>query len=302
MRDFLASWFANKSRQDSEFIVLSGDHGYALFDPIRAQCPHGFLNVGIMEQSMIGIAAGLAKTGFRPWVYGLASFVPIRVLEQIKLDICYSQLPVVLIGDGAGLVYSTLGASHQCGEDIACLRTLPITILSPADVSELIPALSYAAAVNGPVYLRIGKCDRPVVSDIPRSNVDPYFTHEPIAGSSVVAVSHGSMSSITQKIARKINISAYSIPLLHPFPRKAVDDIGRFRKLIFVDEHSQNGGIASAFMDACVGFGIKIDADIKSLALESKFSRFCGSYQYALSEHGMSDEQLIRRVSELAKL
>ncbi len=74
---------------------------------------------------MIGVAAGLARAGFHPVVYGLAAFVPIRVLEQIKIDVCYENLPVVLIGDGAGFVYSHLGTSHQSTEDIACARSLP---------------------------------------------------------------------------------------------------------------------------------------------------------------------------------
>src|SRR5207245_6897776 len=119
---------------EPRLVLLTGDHGYSLFDEFRHRCPGQYLNAGVAEQNMVGVAAGLAKGGLRPVVYGLSSFVPIRVLEQIKLDVCYENLPITFIGDGAGVVYSTLGSSHQSTEDIAALRALPhMSILSPAD-------------------------------------------------------------------------------------------------------------------------------------------------------------------------
>src|ERR1043165_8337677 len=98
------------------------------------------------------VRAALAKAGFRPCVYGLSAFVPVRVLEQIKLDVCYERLPVVFIGDGAGVVYSHLGSSHQCTEDIAALRALPhLSILSPADDLEMAACMELALTADGPV-------------------------------------------------------------------------------------------------------------------------------------------------------
>jgi transketolase len=125
MRTMLSQVMTDACREDPNRIILSGDHGYALFDQVRKSTPDSFVNVGISEQAMIGYAAGLVRAGYKPIVYGLAAFVPMRVLEQIKLDLCHANLPVILLGDGAGLVYSTLGNSHQCAEDIACLRPLP---------------------------------------------------------------------------------------------------------------------------------------------------------------------------------
>ena len=101
------------AQRDPKVLLLTGDHGYALFDPFIKVCPEQYMNCGIAEQNMIGVAAGLAKAGYRPFVYGLSAFVPIRVLEQIKIDVCYENLPVTLVGDGAGVVYAQLGTSHQ---------------------------------------------------------------------------------------------------------------------------------------------------------------------------------------------
>src|SRR5438270_12547779 len=125
MRKAFSKALVDAAVADSRLVLLTGDHGYALFDEFRQRCPGQYINAGVAEQNMVGVAAGLAKGGLRPVVYGLSAFVPIRVLEQIKLDVCYENLPVCFIGDGAGVVYSTLGTSHQGTEAIAALRALP---------------------------------------------------------------------------------------------------------------------------------------------------------------------------------
>src|SRR5437588_12499571 len=125
MRNAFSPSLVSAARKDPRVLLLTGDHGYALFDEIRRVCPDQYINAGVAEQNMVGVAAGLAKGGFRPVVYGLSAFVPVRVLEQIKMDVCYESLPVVFVGDGAGVVYSSLGASHQSTEYVAALRALP---------------------------------------------------------------------------------------------------------------------------------------------------------------------------------
>lgn len=159
MRSRLAAFLVEEARRDPKFIVLTGDHGYALFNDLRRECPSKFLNCGIAEQNMIGVAAGLAKMGYRPLVYGLASFIPIRVLEQIKLDLCYSPKPVTIVADGAGTeMYKTLGVSHQCVEDLACIRTLPqVTVYEPGSPDDLVAVLRASRELPGPSYIRISR-------------------------------------------------------------------------------------------------------------------------------------------------
>src|SRR5688500_16185824 len=108
MRPTFSRLLADAAKRDERVLLLTGDHGYALFDEFRKVCPGQYLNCGVAEQNMVGVAAGLAKGGFRPIVYGLAAFIPMRVLEQIKMDVCFESLPVIFVGDGAGVVYSTL--------------------------------------------------------------------------------------------------------------------------------------------------------------------------------------------------
>src|SRR5258708_4992419 len=127
MRNAFSAALLTAARTDPRILLLTGDHGYAVFDDLRRVCADKYINAGVAEQNMVGVAAGLAKAGMRPIVYGLSAFVPVRVLEQIKLDVCYESLPVLFIGDGAGVVYSSLVTSHQRTDNIAALPALPST-------------------------------------------------------------------------------------------------------------------------------------------------------------------------------
>lgn len=297
MRERLSTLITEFAKQDPRAIVLSGDHGYALFDDIRRHCSDQFINVGVMEQAMVGMAAGLAKTGSRPIVYGLSAFVPIRVLEQIKLDVCYSNLPVIFLGDGAGLVYTTLGSSHQCAEDIAALRPMPsIQIFTPADEHELAICFEEALKSNAPSYIRIGKSDRPVVHSKAPLSTEPAMLHQGTTTFGIISI--GSMTSISRSIACEFNLTHFSFPRVKPFPHGILAKLATFEHLIVVEEHSRYGGLCSAVSDAFCEAGLRPPA-MSSLSLQDKFADLCGSYQYALSEHGLSDDQLPRRVRQI---
>lgn len=301
MRERLSSLITRFAVENENAVVLSGDHGYALFDEIRKTRPTQFINVGVMEQAMIGLAAGLAKTGHKVIVYGLSAFVPIRVLEQIKLDLCLAKLPVILLGDGAGLIYSTLGASHQAAEDVAALRPLPnLNVFSPADEFEL--EACFLEATRSPVasYLRIGKSDRPAI------HVKTPKTTEPILvsnGSSrrTLIVSTGAMSAPSKTAAEKHRLDHYSIPRIKPFPKQWLNDVARYEQVIVAEEHSRYGGLCSAILDGGCELGLRLPT-VVSLSLNEIFSDKCGSYQYALSEHGLDDVRIAERFDSLIRI
>jgi transketolase len=298
MRELLSRVITQAAVSDPSCLVLSGDHGYALFDEIRRERPGQFLNVGIMEQGMVGIAAGLAKVGMKPIVYGLSAFVPIRVLEQIKLDVCVMGLPVKFLGDGAGLVYSTLGLSHHCAEDLACLRPLPgMRIYSPCDEAELATCFAEMLAYDGPAYLRIGKSDRPKVHAHAPADCRPVAT---ASGRSreVALVATGSMSSIATETARELGITAYSVPRIKPFLPEWVDELAAYGRLIVLEEHSRHGGLFSLLAEEMIER--EKPPRLSSLSLADRFAHLCGSHQYALSEFGLSDPQLRARIRDLA--
>lgn len=300
MRERLSELLVRAAIEDEDFLLLTGDHGYSLFDGLRTQRPSRFVNVGVAEQSMIGLAAGLARVGFRPCVYGLAAFVPIRVLEQIKLDLCFSPLPVILLGDGAGLVYSTLGVSHQCGEDIACLRALPdIAIYSPCDEHELVACWNEARRSKAPSYLRLGKADRPAVHEAPPRDTEPVFTFgQDLSPCDALVVSTGAMVSVCTEWCRSQGVACLSVPRVKPFPTSLNKTVEVSKKVVVVEEHCRSGGLWSAIVEhreILRGEGRSLPP-IVPIALAAEFTHTSGSHQQALSEHDMSDERVRERL------
>lgn len=297
MRATFSRLITRAAQADERVVLLTGDHGYALFDEFRTHCAGQYINCGVAEQNMVGVAAGLAKAGLRPLVYGLGAFVPLRVLEQIKMDICYERLPVVLIGDGAGVVYSQLGASHQCAEDVAALRAVPhIDIHSPADRFELEYCFARMLAAAKPSYLRFGKADCGDVHmrtpDVPLGDLIAVRK----AKSQVGIIATGSMVSRAVKVAEELGgLPVWSAPCIVPFNRAQLLEICRpLRQVFTMEEHSISGGLGSLVAEtvAEAGSGCRV----KRLGIDDKFSELCGSWNYLLTYHGLAVEEIRRTV------
>lgn len=158
MRNTFASEITELARHDEKVVLVSGDIGNKLFDGFKKVAGARFINCGAAEANMIGMAAGMAQCGLRPVVYTINSFLATRCYEQIRVDLCYHKLPVILVGVGAGLSYASLGATHHSLEDLAILRVLPhMKLVCPGDPVEVRLALRAALREDGPVYVRLGK-------------------------------------------------------------------------------------------------------------------------------------------------
>lgn len=285
---------------DDRFLVLSGDHGYELFDALRSGHPDRFVNVGVAEQSMIGIAAGLCRTGFRPCLYGLAAFVPMRVLEQVKVDLCEGSLPVIILGDGAGLVYATLGASHQCGEDVACLRPLPnIAIYSPCDAHELRACWHEARVSHRPSYVRIGKAHPDDIHPGPVSGTSPVVMSEAAPGRrNAVIVATGAMARIGLRFARERGLRCISVPRLKPVPVELIPLLDGADRVAVLEEHVSAGGLWSLVLEMLQVAGIDRGVPVEPIGLLDRFTRTSGDHQHALSEHGLDDGRVFERLTD----
>ena len=148
---------------NEKIVFITADLGFKLFDRIAARYPDRVINVGIREATMIGIAAGLSKEGFLPFVYSLVPFVTLRCVEQIRVDLCYNDLPAVLVGVGSGLAYGPNGPTHMGIEDVGVMSALPnLTILSPCDAVEVRMLLPQAVRLKTPVYVRLGRSGEPL--------------------------------------------------------------------------------------------------------------------------------------------
>jgi transketolase len=301
MRSAFSKSILTAAQRDPKVLLLTGDHGYALFDEFRQHLPNQFINAGIAEQNMVGVAAGLAKTGYKPIVYGLSAFVPVRVLEQIKMDVCYENLPVVFIGDGAGVVYSSLGSSHQSVEDIAVLRCIPnINILSPCDAKEMEYVMDHALAFDAPVYVRMGKSDVGSVHEKSISN--PIGSLVPVStgsNSKAVFLATGSMVKTAQSLANTLgDFAVWSVPSIKPFDGHHVSELSKTAQLIIVlEEHSVSGGLGGLVAE--VVSENSNGAKVIRFGIRDRFSERCGSYEYLLNEHGINEDALLSKIKLL---
>jgi transketolase len=297
MRNAFSDALVRLAVADPNVLLLTGDHGYALFDPFRKHCPNQYINAGIAEQNMVGMAAGLARAGFRPFVYGLSAFVPVRVLEQIKLDVAHDNLPVIFIGDGAGFVYSHLGTSHQSTEDIACARSIPqLKVYSPADRFEIAITMQQAYDSRSPVYLRMGKSDRGDVHTGAPANAEALLPVRPGTGD-LAFIATGSMVRTAVDLANSAHPDAevWSVPSIKPIDTRRVADIcRRHRGVVVLEEHSVMGGLGSLVTEIAAE---QAPMRILRVGVPDRFSHHCGTYEYLLKEHGLDLPSVAAKVA-----
>ncbi len=172
MRNAFMAHVEDAAGVDPLIYFITGDLGFSVVEKFQARHGHRFFNAGIAEQNMIGVAAGLAMAGKKPYVYSIIPFTTLRCYEQVRDDICYQELPVKLVGVGAGYQYGALGTTHHALEDVGALRMLPgMTVVTPSSKQELVALLPQIIAHDGPLYLRLytSEITLPINQQIPMS-------------------------------------------------------------------------------------------------------------------------------------
>jgi transketolase len=252
MRNAFAEELRELAVQDETLVLLSGDIGNRMFDRMKELCPGRFFNCGIAEGNMVSMAAGMALCGLRPIAYTIAPFITARCLEQIRLDVCYQKVPVILVGTGAGLSYASLNATHHSCEDIASLRVLPnMTVLCPGDAEEVRLALRAAIEHRGPVYIRIGKKGEPVVhKKPPEFEIGKWITmDEP---GEICLLSTGNLLPLAmevneQLVRRGVKSGVVSCHTVKPLDRETLEAVfSHSRLVVTLEEHSILGGFGGA--------------------------------------------------------
>lgn len=299
MRDAFSNQLVELVNSNPATYLLSGDHGYALFDRLRKEKPEHFINAGVAEQNMVGVGAGLSKLGLYPVMYGLSAFVPIRVLEQIKVDFCYENLPGLFIGDGAGVVYSHLGASHQSTEDIAALRGLPhISILSPCDAVEFKACFNWATQQKSPVYIRMGKSDLGQVHQSELASLPMSAINVIEQKSSNAIFATGSMVKVCFDLIQKglVKADLFSVPVIKArLPIDFQKDLIRYSKVVTVEEHSMNGGLGDLISSIAAEIG---SIRVKKIGIGDQFSAECGTYQHLMAGHGLDSKSVSEKIAK----
>jgi transketolase len=293
MRNAFADEILRLADLDSRIVVLSGDIGNRLFDKFKSRYPSRFYNCGVAEANMISMAAGMANCGLRPVCYTIAPFVTTRCLEQIKLDVCYHHMPVIIVGTGAGLSYASLGATHHSFEDIAIMRVLPgMNVLAPGDSNELRSCLGAAVTSASPSYIRIGKKGEPLVySEVPDFQIGRW--HELHAGNDVALLAAGNMLPVAVEVADQLHLAGTSAAVVSAASIKPLDTAylakasTRFDVVATVEEHSLIGGLGSAVADWLILNKPEARPRLLRFAIPDEFAHQAGEQEYARKLFGL---------------
>jgi transketolase len=247
--------------RDPRVWLVNGDLGFSVLEPFREQFPDRYVNAGVAEQNMTGIAAGLAQCGKIVFTYSIANFPTLRCLEQLRNDVCYHELPVKVVAVGGGYAYGAQGYTHHGIEDLAILRALPgMTVVAPADPAETAQAVPAMAARPGPCYLRLGKAGEPAVhSGVPDFRIGRAITVREGCDVTVIAIggiAHYALGVVTRLAARGIRARLLSMHTLKPLDaaavRRALDETGH---IVTVEEQTVMGGLGSAVAEVLAEAG-----------------------------------------------
>jgi len=284
-------------------VLLSGDIGNRLFDGFKASFPDRFYNCGVAEANMMSVAAGMAFCGLRPITYTIAPFTTTRCLEQIRVDVCYHNPPVIIAGVGAGLSYAANGPTHQSCEDIAILRSLPnMTIVCPGDPVEVRLALRAAAHHDGPVYLRLGKKGEPVVHER-----DPEFVIGRAItlseGEDVCLLATGNLLPMTVEAGKLLAAEGLSARVVSFHTVKPLDTemlgeaFARFPLAATIEEHSRIGGLGGAVAEWLTDQS-GLPGRLLRLGTGDFFVHEAGGQGYHRAQHGLTAEAIAARVRQ----
>lgn len=291
---------------DKNIIFITGDLGHAHQQDFEKNLPDQYINAGIAEQNIISIAAGLALSGNRVFVYSIAPFITMRCYEQIKVDVCYQNVGVVVIGVGAGYAYSTCGGTHHAIEDIAIMRALPnMHIFSPSNPFEARLITQHLVHQSYPAYLRIGKGGE--------SNTNQEY---PISinlgsirkiGQDITICSTGSIVNEALAAANileeyGISTEVISIHTLKPLDNKLIEFIAKNRKAVFVlEEHNIMGGLGEAIARVICELDIEKKIIFKCFGIPDQYNHLAGTQKFMRGYYKLNAEDVAKEIIKLYK-
>lgn len=301
--------FKNASKDKKIYVVVADISPAGSMEKFRKKYPDRFVNVGVAEQSMVGIASGLALKGKKVFTYTIATFSLYRPFEMIRDNICYHNLPVTIVGMGAGTIYHNLGGTHMTVEDISVARSLPnFSVLSPADPYELEKCVDYCAKnKKSPIYLRIGKSGEKNFTQNSKDKWRFGKMRKVLDGKKICFISHGILIKYSVETAKKLkkiynlNASVYSCHTLKPFDVKTLNKISKNNDLIIsIEDHSEIGGLSSIIKEKL--FENKFNGTLLTYSLKDKFINDYGSQKGLFLKHGISVKKILNDIKNSMNL
>ena len=308
MRDKFVETLLGEVKKNPNIILITGDLGFGVLDDFREIYPDNFINAGVAEQNMAGIAAGLAFEGKIVFTYSIANFPTMRCYEQIRNDICYHNLNVNIVSVGGGFSYGSLGMSHHATEDLAVMRCLPnMTMLSPSGLWETSEATRALINKTGPGFLRL---DKSVGIDSPLFDNEKFILGNPrkmTNGSDcTLFVTGGILSEAqkAQKILKKkgISIKIVNIHTIKPINiNSIIDECNESKAIVTLEEHTIDGGLGSILSEIIADNQIAGKSFLR-IGLDKGFSSVVGSQEYLRRYYKMDSESVVKKIIKLLNI
>lgn len=288
---------------DQRVVLLTADLGFMALEPFSEAYPDRYLNVGVAEQDMIGVACGLAEAGFLPFCYSIATFASMRGYEFIRNAAVLQRLPVRMVGVGGGFEYGPAGASHHGLEDVALMRVVPgMTVIAPADYAQMLTALRATWDLPGPVYYRIGKDDRREVPGLhgrfELGRVEVLGSGDHLLVLSAGSVSTEAAAAVEKLAARGVRSTLGIVSTLNPAPAEDLARLLRdFPVAMTLEAHSINGGLGSLACEVIAER--RIACQVVRLGVSGKPSGRTGGEQYLLKQHGLDRDSVVTKALDV---
>jgi transketolase len=300
MRNVFIDELIKIARYDTRVVFLMSECGFSVTERFEEEFPNRYYNVGIAEQSLVGTAAGMALRGLRPVAYNMAMFLTMRAYEQIRVDVAYQNLPVILAGVGPGIGYGSSGTTHHTIEDIAIMRVLPnMTIVFPANEIDVREATIQSFELNSPIYMGLGRAPRQF--DIPYSQED-FKIGKAIKmndGNDAALFTFGSMLPIAMEavtlLAREgIRLRVYNMHTIKPIDTDAIDEAIRDCEAVFsLEETNIIGGLGGAMSEYIAENN---PCRFERLGIRDAYPDLMGDYQWLLHHFGIDAEGVANSV------
>ena len=309
MRDAFVAALHELADADPDVMLLTGDLGFGVLTEFAERFPRQYVNVGVAEQNLAGLAAGLALSGKRVFTYSIANFPTLRCLEQIRNDICYHDANVTVVAIGGGLSYGPLGFSHQATEDLAIMRALPnMTVVAPGHDQEAAEATIALSAMDGPGYLRLDRSAplHDALASPPAFVIGRAVMHLD-RGSDVLILTTGAMLGTGVEVVDRLTdrgarASLMSVPTLKPFDREALrDQLGRgYRLVLTIEEHSVIGGLGSLVAEQMTAPDLfPLACPLLPIGLPDVLPTVVGSQQYLRKSFGLAPQPIAAAVMDV---
>lgn len=303
MRVTFINTLADIAEQNSRVMLLTADIGYMVVEAFIERCPNQFINVGVAEQNMVGLATGLAEAGFIPFVYSIAPFAALRPYEFIRNGPIMHQLPVRVVAVGAGMDYTSNGLTHYALEDIGVMRAQPgLTVIGPADHQQARTALLASWNIPGPVYYRLGKDDKLIIP-----NLNGEFALERLqtirTGVDVLFLTTGSITAEALQAANElsslgIECSIAVVASLQPAPTDdLVSLLSQFSAAITLEAHYVNGGLGSIVAEVIAERALT--CRLIRCGVQKVPGGYVGDLRYMYESYGISSSVLVQHVIRL---